>query len=241
MDALDRVAVAGRDLLKRVDTALATAGAPAGDPIWPLLRSVGALPGDAFDFALALDAEPLLSAAADLRVHAERYAERRTELAEHLGDRAWEGSGAEAFGAVWRALGAHIGDAQTADQPSLTGRLLAVASYLDSLAAWASELRVELAMAIAAALGSAEAVTLHSGPPPTVGGLFETVTNVSMDTTVPRAASTIGVRILGVVADGLRAGQNLHDEWAPWLAEVPYRPPTDTGAAGFSPVTRVEL
>jgi hypothetical protein len=92
-------------------------------------------------------------------------------------------------------------------------------------------------MAIAAALGSAEAVTLRSGAPPTVGGLFESGPGVA----VSQAASTIGVRVLGVVAGGLRAGHDLHDEWAPWLAELPYRSPADSGTAGFSPVTRVEL
>lgn len=237
MDALDRVATAGRDLLRRVDAALKATGAPAGDPLWPLLRSVGALPGDAFEFALGLDPEPLLAAAAELRVNAERYAERQTELAEHLGDRAWQGSGAEAFAAVWRALGAHIGDARAADEPSLTGRLLAVASYLDSVAAWASELRIEVALAVMAGLGSAEAVALRSGAPLTVGNLFDNVAGPA----VAQAASTIGARVLGVVADRLRAGHDLHDEWAPWLAELPYRSPADTGGAGFSPVTRVEL
>jgi hypothetical protein len=244
MDALDRVAGAGRDLLGRVDAALIAAGAPAGAPIWPLLRRTGALPGEALEFALGLDVEPVLSAAVELRGRANEFAERRAELVEHIGG-AWQGAGAEAFAAQWRALSAHIGDGAAPDQPSLAGRLLSMSAYLEALAQWLSGLRGTLAGAVAEALTSAEAVVLRGVPPLAPGALLGPLTAGPSDGAgtgaVAQAAATVGAHVLGPVERALRAGHDLHDEWAPWLAELPYRPPADLRAGGFTGTTRVDL
>ncbi|WP_327006637.1 WXG100 family type VII secretion target [Dactylosporangium sp. NBC_01737] len=149
MDALDRLAGIGTDLLHRVDAALVAGGAPVGDPLWPLLRLVGALPGDALEFGLKLTPQPLRSAAAQLRADADRFARRRDRLAADLGPAAgaWEGAGAEAFAARWQSLAGHLGDG--ADPATVTGRLRATASYADALADWSEGLRTELAEAVA--------------------------------------------------------------------------------------------
>jgi hypothetical protein len=254
MDALDRVAGAGRDLLGRVDAALIAAGAPAGSPIWPLLRRTGALPGEALEFALGLDAEPVLSAAVELRGRANEFAEQRAELVEHIGGAqqtapagggAWQGAGAEAFAAQWQALSAHIGDSAARDQPSLAGRLLSMSAYLEALARWLSGLRGTLAGAVAEALTSAEAVVLRGVPPLAPGALLGPLTAGPSDGAgtgaVAQAAATVGAHVLAPVERALREGHDLHDEWAPWLAELPYRPPADLRAGGFTGITRVDL
>ncbi|GAB3868891.1 WXG100 family type VII secretion target [Dactylosporangium cerinum] len=161
MDALDRLAGIGTDLLHRVDAVLIAGGAPAGDPLWPLLRQVGALPGDALEFGLKLTPGPLRTAAAQLRADADRFARRRDRLAADLGPAAatWEGSGAEAFRARWQSLAGHLGDG--GDPATVTGRLRATASYAEALADWSDGLRTELAEAVARVTGSAEAVAIR--------------------------------------------------------------------------------
>src|SRR5688500_462112 len=100
MDVLDRVVAPARDLLRRVDATLAAAGAPADHPIWPLLRRVGSLPGDAFEFAAGFDADALAMAADDVR----RYAERYAELGERIEVGEWTGPAAATFAAHWARL-----------------------------------------------------------------------------------------------------------------------------------------
>ncbi|UWP83420.1 hypothetical protein Dfulv_03760 [Dactylosporangium fulvum] len=160
MDALERLSGVGGDLLRHVDAALVEGGAPADDQIWPLLRRVGALPGDALDFALRLDAPALRIAAGELRAIADRFAHERDRLTADVGRSAWEGTGAEAFAAVWRSLSVHIGPGT--DPATICGRLLATASYVDGLVDWAVHLRGEMAEAVARAVSSAEAVTLRA-------------------------------------------------------------------------------
>jgi len=67
MDLLDRVTGPAADLLARVDDGLLAEGAPAGHPIWPLLRRAGALPGDAQLLTLRTALE---DSAADVRWNA---------------------------------------------------------------------------------------------------------------------------------------------------------------------------
>lgn len=245
MDALNRVSGAGRDLLVRVDAALVAAGAPDDSPIWPLLRRTGALPGEALEFALGLDAEPLRSAAAELRGRAAEFAEQRSELGGHAGQGVWQGAGAEAFAAQWQALAAYIGDGAAPDQPSLSGRLRGMSAYLDALAGWLGDLRDSLAVALAEALTSAEAVTLRGVAPLAPGGLVGPRVATEPDggsaSAVAQAAATVGAHVLAPVERALRAGHDLHDEWAPWLAELPYHPPAGLRAPGFTTTTRVEL
>ncbi|MEV4514963.1 hypothetical protein AB0K00_39130 [Dactylosporangium sp. NPDC049525] len=229
MDALDRLAGIGTDLLHRVDAALVAGGAPAGDPLWPLLRQVGALPGDALEFGLKLTPEPLRAAAAQLRADADRFARRRDRLAADLGTAGtWEGSGAEAFAARWRSLAGHLGDG--GDPATVTGRLRATASYADALADWSEGLRTELAEAVARVAGSAEAVTIRGnqvdGPPPAA---------------VLAAAARIGVRVLQPVADAFGAARDLERRWSPDLAELRYAEPEAAPAGTVPLITRVPL
>lgn len=234
MDALDRLAGIGTDLLHRVDAALVAGGAPAGDPLWPLLRLVGALPGDALEFGLKLTPEPLRVAAAQLRADADRFARRRDRLAADLAPAAgaWEGSGAEAFAARWQSLAAHIGDG--GDPATVTGRLRATASYADALADWSEDLRAELAEAVARVAGSAEAVAIRGGR---VGGMIEEPPPAA----VLEAAARIGVRVLQPVADAFGAARELEQRWSPELAELRYTEPGAAPAGGVSPITRVSL
>ncbi|MFC4997290.1 WXG100 family type VII secretion target [Dactylosporangium cerinum] len=229
MDALDRLAGIGTDLLHRVDAVLIAGGAPAGDPLWPLLRQVGALPGDALEFGLKLTPGPLRTAAAQLRADADRFARRRDRLAADLGPAAatWEGSGAEAFRARWQSLAGHLGDG--GDPATVTGRLRATASYAEALADWSDGLRTELAEAVARVTGSAEAVAIRGlaeGPPPAA---------------VLEAAARIGVRVLRPVAEAFRAARDLEQRWSPDLAELRYTEPGTGPAGALSPITRVAL
>ncbi|MEV0130799.1 WXG100 family type VII secretion target [Dactylosporangium sp. NPDC050688] len=230
MDALERLASIGADLLHRVDGVLVAGGAPAGDPLWPLLRQVGALPGDALDFGLKLSPPALREAAARLRADAERFARRRERLAADLGAAAggWEGSGAEAFAARWQSLAGHIGDGS--DPVTIAGRLRATAAYADAVAGWAEGLRHELAEAVARVATSVEAVTIRGtrpdAPPPAA---------------VLEAAARIGARVLQPVADAFDAARDLERRWSPELAELRYTEPTSTQSATTLPITRVTL
>lgn len=195
MDSLDLVAEAGRDLLGRVDATLLTGGAPMGDPIWQLTRRLGATPGEALEFALSLDEEPLHEAAAELRGRGYDFADRANSLDAQIGSGAWQGAGADAFSSLWQALRGYIGDA-TADQQSLSGRLRAMASYLDSTVQWIQETRGQFAMTVAEALSSAEAVTLRAAATPLAGGSylvpesspFTTATDPDPDAPLPPTA-----------------------------------------------------
>lgn len=66
MDALDRLAEPGLDLLRRVD-ALIAAGVPEGHRVWPLLRRMQVLPGDAVRGFLDLHPAPLAGAGRTVR------------------------------------------------------------------------------------------------------------------------------------------------------------------------------
>jgi len=227
MDALDVVLDPGRDLLAQVDASLTAAGAPAGSRLWELLGRVGALPGDALEFAAGLDPGPMRAAADDLRDRAVEFTDQRSAVDRVAADRPWEGSGADAFSAVWRALADHIGDTVDAGEPTLTGRLTALASYADGVATWAATLRGRVAMAVADALASAEAVVLRTAP--------------TDSTAAADAAAAVGVKVLGPLADAVRSGRDLHDAWTPHLAELAYRGAVSPGPRGLPTTTRVDL
>ena len=205
MDALDRVAGPARDLLRRVDGSLLSSGAPAEHPVWPLLRRVGALPGDVLDAIGGLAPEPLRGAAAELRRLAGEYAARQQEMAVPV---TWTGAAAEAYAARWVDLGAHLGS--DAVDESLAGRLCATAEYLDEVADWMVSARATLAEALAVVLGSAEAVALHAKPDATA------------------AAATMGARVLDAAATAHDEGHDVHARWAGRLDELQYRPAAGT-------------
>jgi hypothetical protein len=264
MDVLERVAGAGQDLLDRVDRVLAAGGASSVDPIWPLSRRVGALPGETLRFALALDADALHAASTELRERSREFAAGRGVLDAGIAGGAWEGSGAEAFGALWQALSAYVGDGTDVDQPSLAGRLLAMASYVDDVVEWVDHTRGDLAMTIADALRSAEAVTLRAAdgltartadavtprategltPRAAAGETLRTAGDGTLwapDGEVSRAAAAVGVRVLATVSDSLQAGHDLHDRWSGKLSDLPFHPPAESGPSAAQSTTRVEL
>lgn len=229
MDVLDRVADPGADLLARVDAALSAAGAPAGHPIWPPLRRIGALPGTAAEAVVALRPEPLTAAAAALRGFSEEYAETHAAVPPPDG---WQGAGAQAYAAHWAGLSAHL----AGGPESLAGRLAATAGYADALADWMRETRLALARALAAVLGSAQAVTLVGGPAVRDEGLRPGGSRAAAVTVL--AAAEIGVHVLDPLARAYDRAEELRRVWAPQLAELPYRS-METVPASPGAVTRV--
>ena len=77
-DALDHLAGPADALLDRVDRLLATAGAPDGHRIWPLLRRLRVLPGDAARALLACRSAPLTGVGAAARAAVRAYGDART-------------------------------------------------------------------------------------------------------------------------------------------------------------------
>jgi hypothetical protein len=217
MDVLDRVAEPGRDLLSRVDTMLAAGGAPSDHPVWPLLRRVGALPGDVLDAFCALAPEQVTAAGDAVRGRAGAYVEERADLAAAVAATAWEGDSAAAFGQRWASLGGYLGGEVTAGSQSLTGRLAATASYLDEVAGWMRSARRDLAHEVATALGSMEAVRVRApatsaqGQPDRAGS----------------AAATIGAVVLAVADRQAGAAEEVLERWADRLTDLPFRPSTD--------------
>jgi hypothetical protein len=218
MDALDHLTGPAADLLTRVDDLLCRAGAPAGHPVWPLLRRLGALPGDAVAAVAALRAGPLTAAGPTLRDLAHRYADVAAPL---TGDDRWQGAAGQAYDAARRGLAAHL----DSEADSLTGRLHSTAGYADALADWVDRGRRAVARTLAEVLASAEAVTVTVGRAPTgVPG-------------PALAAAEIAARVLGVVADVHAEGEELLRRWAPELGELP--PPRATGGGGPVGVLRI--
>jgi hypothetical protein len=208
MDLLDRVYPVARELLDRVDATLVAGGAPADHPVLPLLRRLGALPGEVVGHLAGMAPDGLAGAGDALRRQAHGYRERVDAVPMPA---AWRGPAAEAFGAAWSGLSAHLA-AQGPD--TLAGRLDDTAGYLDEVAAWLARARRAVAGRVAECLSSAEAVTLRSHPD-TVPGTVA-------------AAATIGAHLLSAAAEVLDDGQAVHDRWAGRLTELVYRPPSAT-------------
>lgn len=228
MDALDRLAAPAADLLARVDTTLARAGAPDGHPVWPLLRRLGALPGEAVGAFTVASAAPLAATGSVLRRLTQAYAQASATMPA-VAD--WHGAGAESFAAQWEALRSHLGE-------ELAGRMHATVSYLEDIEDWTREARAGLARAIASALVSAQAVLLRTAVVPPEG-------DPSAWLIVPRdlglAAADIAADVLGALLDAYDAGAALLGEWAPRLGEVPYRAPGGTAPVGLDATTEVTL
>jgi hypothetical protein len=206
MDLLDRVYPVARDLLDRVDSTLLAGGAPPDHPVLPLLRRLGALPGEVVTHLAGVAPDGLAGAGDALRGQAGGYRERADAVPMPA---AWRGPAAETFAVTWSGLSAHLAGG---GPDTLAGRLDETAGYLDDVAAWLARARRALAGRVAQCLGSAEAVTLRSVPD-----------------TVPRtvaAAATVGAHLLGAAAEVLDDGQAVHDRWAGRLAELVYRPPS---------------
>lgn len=153
MDPLDHLAGPAIDLLARVDDVLDRVGAPDNHRLWPLLRRVRALPGDAAGAIFALRPSALAAAADTLRGLHSAYDEARAAL---LAPPPWSGAAATAYESHRTALVGALGP----DGWGLTGRLAQTVSYLDDVAGWAAASREALARVLADALCSAEAVAV---------------------------------------------------------------------------------
>jgi hypothetical protein len=206
MDLLDRIHPVARGLLDQVDATLVAAGAPPEHPIWPLLRRIGALPGELVAHLAAVAPDRLTEASDALHRQADGYRHRADAVPMPA---AWAGPAADAFAVTWTGLSGHLSGS---GPDTLAGRLTDTAAYLDDVKAWLTRGRRALAGTVAECLGSAEAVTLRSATPST--------------TAVATAAATVGAHLLQTAGEILDDGRALHDRWAGKLGELTYRPPT---------------
>jgi hypothetical protein len=211
-DELDRVGGAAADLLARVDRAVGTAGAPPDHPVWPLLRRLGALPGEVVDAVAALRPGPLAGAGPALGPLIDGYADTGRMAARGA---AWSGAAADRFAAAAEALATHLTGEGTADRPGLAGRAHATAAFAGEIVAWMGQTRHAVAVSVAAALGSAEALTLRTAAGP------------SPQTAV--AAADIAALVLGTVANAYDRAEELCGRWAGELIEEDLRPAGDEG------------
>ncbi|HET8683739.1 MAG TPA: hypothetical protein VFM54_18015 [Micromonosporaceae bacterium] len=214
MDALEQLAPTAAELLARVDATLAGCGAPPGHRVWPLLRQVGALPGEAVAALAELRTDPLVAAAEPLRRLAGEYAQERAAVP---GELAWRGAGAESFARWWSLLSTHLaGGARPgggAGAETMAGRLDLTAAYLAAIADWLGTARDLVARAVAEALTSREAVVL-AGAPPAGHGTGPVPTEVML------AAADLAGWVLLALADAYERGEGLLTGWAGRLAEL---------------------
>lgn len=200
MDALDQLAGPAADLLDRVDDLLARAGAPDDHRIWPLLRRLRVLPGDAARVITASRSASLARAGHAVHNLIREYDDAGESLAD---DDSWRGAAADAFATRRNALA----DRLTAGPDSLTGRLAATAGYAQAVVDWTADSRTALARTLVGVLISAEAVTV--------------VTAEAPGDRAARAAAEIGARVLATVVEAYDAGERLLARWTPALAELP--------------------
>ncbi|MEU4559255.1 hypothetical protein AB0F72_12785 [Actinoplanes sp. NPDC023936] len=190
MDRLDHLLDAASPLLDRVDRVLSTVGAPEGHPVWPELRRVRVLPGDAARAVGALYPEAILDAVPELRADARAYA----AVADALPlAGAWEGEAADAYEQARRRTAEHL----NGGPESLGHRMEATADLADALTAWMARSRGDLAAMLAAVLTSAEAVALTAGDLP--------------PDEEARLAADVAAPVLRTVADSYDRGEALLD------------------------------
>jgi hypothetical protein len=236
MDLLDRIHPPARDLLDRIDAALIAGGAPAGHPILPLLRRLGALPGDVVAHLAAVVPEPLTSAGDPVRREADGYESGQASVPVPA---AWRGPAAESFAAQWSTVSGHL----AGDPASMAGRLGSTAAYLDDVVAWLLRGRRALAGALAECLGSAEAVTLRAAPaaarasgsdpgrPGSTTGPGSSPGDAHGPGDAARAAADLGAHVLACAAEVLDDGQRVVDAWAGRLDELPIPAPVPVAAS----------
>ncbi|MFI0794343.1 hypothetical protein ACH4OY_16915 [Micromonospora rubida] len=220
MDALDRLAEPGLDLLGRVDTLLA-GGAPDGHRLWPLLRRMQVLPGDAVRGFLELHPAPLTDAGHAVRTLVRGYDEVCRTLIDPA---AWSGPAASAYDQARTTLLRHLDEGPE----SLVGRLEATAGYADALADWVEGSRLALARSLADVLGSAEAVRVRAATAP----------GAEAGAVGPLAAADVAYRVLSVLGVAYDGAETLLRQWSPSLAETAWRGPAG-GPTRYDTVTRV--
>ena len=246
MDALARLEPIARPLLRQIDEALETLGAPPAHEVWSLLRQVGATPADAVTaFADLIGADlsgadslgrdslgsdslgsdslggGLRAAAGTLRELAEQYA----AVAIPAGV-PWAGGAGEAYSARAAALASYLhGD----DDDTMAGRLATTASYVDDVADWQARSRDRIARALADVLSSAQAVTLR----------MQSASGSGSGAGRVEAAADVGAHVLAAAADALADGHDVHRAWADRLDELPFRGPLDAGPGRFDTAIRL--
>ncbi|BFU47421.1 hypothetical protein [Krasilnikovia sp. MM14-A1004] len=210
MDRLGQLVDASAPLLRRVDEVLSAAGAPPGHPVWPELRRVRLLPGDAVRAVSALRPTELADAARELHADAHTYA----DVAESLPPPgAWSGDAAGAYDDARRRAATHLSGAPD----SLDLRLAATAGLADGLAEWMEQTRADLAGALAESLGSTAAVTLATAGPIDPADCPQVL-----------AAAEIGQRLLRTIRERYDVVADLLHGTAE-LAEVRPAPPRPRG------------
>ncbi|MFI9641368.1 hypothetical protein ACIG87_15105 [Micromonospora sp. NPDC051925] len=204
MDPLDRLAEPGLDLLSRVDTLLA-AGAPEAHPVWPLLRRMQLLPGEALRAFLDLHPAPLATAGHAVRRLVRGYDDACAALTDQG---VWSGPAGASYDEARTALLRHLDEGPE----SLVGRLESTAGYADALADWVEGSRLAVARVLAEVLGSTEAVRVRAatapGAEPAAGG---------------GAAAEIATRVLSVLGVAYDGAETLLRQWSPSLAESTWR------------------
>jgi hypothetical protein len=218
MDALDRLAEPGLDLLRRVDALLA-AGAPEGHPVWPLLRRMQVLPGDALLGFLDLHPAPLAGAGHAVRRLVRGYDDVCAVLIDSV---AWSGSAASAYDQARAALLRHLDEGPE----SLVGRLESTAGYAHALADWVEGSRLALARALADVLGSAEAVAVVAATSPGATSPGAGSGGGGSGGAGVAEAAEIATRVLVVLGVAYDGAETLLREWSPSLAESTWRAPT---------------
>ncbi|MEU4238853.1 hypothetical protein [Actinoplanes sp. NPDC026619] len=190
MDRLDEMLSVCGPLLDRVDDLLETSGAPEGHEVWRELRRVRLLPGPAVRAVAELRPAAFDDTVAELRSEARACAEAADELPSP-GD--WTGAAAEAYDTTRR----RVADRLSGDDESLDERLEATADLAEALTDWMTKSRLDLAVALATALGSGEALTLAAAPgsPPA-----ESETD---------AAAAVATHVLRTIADNYADADDL--------------------------------
>lgn len=194
VDRLDQLVDAAAPLLDCVDSVLSVVGAPEGHRVWPELRRVRLLPGDAVRAVCDLRPAAVLEAVPELRSHTRAYADLADALP--IAD-TWSGDAAEAYEQARRRAAEHL----NGGPDSLGHRMGATADLGEALAEWMTRTRGDLAMALAEAIGSAEALTLSAPDLP--------------PDEEARAAAEIAALLLRTVADSYERGEDLLDESVP--------------------------
>jgi hypothetical protein len=206
MDPLDRLAGPAADLLAHVDELIADLGAPHGHRIWPLMRRLRVLPGEAVAAVAALRPAPFAAAGGSVRALLPEYDVAIEALAAPP---EWQGGCADGYAAHRAALARYV----AGSGESLIQRIDTTAGYADSLADWVSRTRLDLARTLARVLGSAEAVAVvaeGAGGGSTPGVL---------------AAAEIGAEVLDTLARAYDEGASIPARWASSQDELVYRGP----------------
>jgi hypothetical protein len=201
VDMLGRIHAAAADLLDRVESVLATQGAPRDHPVWRASRRVGASPEAAVEHFVALDATRLYDAADRIRSDAEVLAVSASASLRQHDEIAWSGHAADSYSAARDGAASYLAD--------VDDRLRDTAQHVDDVAAWVSRSRDEIARSLALCLSSRQAVTLHTGN----------------DIEASGAAADVAAHVLTVVGDCVDAAWHLHDGWQGQLANATWKGP----------------